>query len=296
MRLDQRVSLLISQVERSARERLEVTVYLHHSLADAHHVAGLLDELFSRYTDVVTTGDPGPIIPAPAPQSMELCCEQRGIKRAGLTGVERFLPVMFAYDFPAHHEPSVDCETWCTPTCSRHPSPSSPSRRQRISWSSAVKIGLSVNSVVAAAILLTEWRLRNTPHVPIPYCYPVDLRYFLNPPVNPTEVPTWWEWQPTSLRSGRTPISSIWQAISVPTFRADLADGLIQQSALDFGVDIRRNSSRAATICLLHRCQCASRPCEHPRALSWKTFRANSIVRLRPRSTSTPVGSQESNW
>ena len=95
---------------------------------------------------------------------------------------------------------------------------------------------VSVNTVVAAAILLTEWRFRETPHVPIPYCYPVDLRYVLNPPVSPTES--------TNLVGVATYLAEIGPDTDIvdlasdigATFRADLADGLIQQSALNFGV------------------------------------------------------------
>ena len=163
-----------------------LTVYLHHSIADGHHGAGLLDELFTRYTDLVSTGDPGPIIPAPAPRSLEAMLVQRGVKKLGLSGVERFMPVMFAYELPAPVKPTLVA------------SPGSPQAvpctRVRLTeqeTADLVQFGrenrVSVNTVVAAAILLTEWRFRETPHVPIPYCYPVDLRYVLNPPVSPTE-------------------------------------------------------------------------------------------------------------
>ena len=64
--LDQTVSLFNLRLT-LGEGASELTVYLHHSIADGHHGASLLDELFARYTDVVTTGDPGPIIPAPAP-------------------------------------------------------------------------------------------------------------------------------------------------------------------------------------------------------------------------------------
>ena len=212
-----------------------LTVYLHHSIADGHHGASLLDELFSRYTDVVATGDPGPIIPAPAPQPLEVVLEQRGIKKLGLSGVKRFMPVMFAYELPASVKPTLVA------------GPGSPQAvpvtRIRLSeqqTADLVEFGrenrVSVNTVVAAAILLTEWRFRETPHVPIPYCYPVDLRYFLNPPVSPTES--------TNLVGLATYLAEIGPDTDIvdlasdigATFRADLADGLIQQSALNFGV------------------------------------------------------------
>ena len=45
---------------------------------------------------------------------------------------------------------------------------------------------LRTNAVLSAAILLAEWQLRDTPNIPVPYIYPVDLRYFLSPPVSAT--------------------------------------------------------------------------------------------------------------
>ncbi|HTX96104.1 MAG TPA: phthiocerol/phthiodiolone dimycocerosyl transferase [Mycobacterium sp.] len=213
----------------------ELTMYFHHSMADGHHGAGLLDELFSRYTDVVDTGDPGPIIPQPAPLSMEAMLQQRGVKKLGLTGVERFLPVMFAYELPASVKPTLVA----TPG-----SPQAvPVTRIRLTEQQTEDLvefsrenRVSVNTVVAAAILLTEWRFRETPHVPIPYVYPVDLRYFLNPPVSPTEA--------TNLVGVATYLAEIGPDTDIvdlasdigATFRADLADGVIQQSALNFGM------------------------------------------------------------
>jgi hypothetical protein len=91
---------------------------------------------------------------------------------------------------------------------------------------------VSINSVVAAAILLAEWRIRNTPHIPIPYIYPVDLRYFLTPPVGATEATN-----PLGLATYLAEIKSDTDLMDlardiVETFRADVADGVIQQSLL----------------------------------------------------------------
>ena len=82
-----------------------LTLYTHHSLADAHHAFGLLEELFSLYTDVVTTGDPGPITPQPAPEPLELLLEQRGVTQQRRSGLERLFPALFAYDLPAAEQP-----------------------------------------------------------------------------------------------------------------------------------------------------------------------------------------------
>ncbi|CAM4396771.1 Phthiocerol/phthiodiolone dimycocerosyl transferase [Mycobacterium basiliense] len=213
----------------------ELTVWLHHSIADGHHGAGLLEELFTRYTAVVNTGDPGPIVPEPAPAPLEVVLEQRGVKKLGVTGVERFMPVMFAYDIPPAEKPTLIA----TPGSPK----AVPVTRIRLTEQETADVvefsrenRLSVNTVVAAAILLTEWQVRQTPHVPIPYAYPVDLRYFLNPPVRPTES--------TNLVGVATYLAEIGADTDIvdlaadigASFRTDLADGLIQQSALNFGV------------------------------------------------------------
>lgn len=293
IQLDQSVSLLNLRLT-LGEGASELTIYLHHSIADGHHGAGLFDELFSRYTDIVATGDPGPVIPQPAPQPLEVVLEQRGVKKLGLTGVERFLPVMFAYDLPASVKPTLVA------------SPGSPQAvpvtRVRLTdqeTADLIEFGrenrVSVNTVVAAAILMTEWRLRETPHVPVPYVYPVDLRYFLNPPVSPTEA--------TNLVGVATYLAEIGPDTDIVdlatdigvTFRADLADGVIQQSGLNFGAAFE------GTPPACHRLSSAlmsvrSPACAHPRTLSWKTFRANSIARLPCPSISTAVGSRESTW
>ena len=54
-----------------------------------------------------------------------------------------------------------------------------------IGFCRANKLGL--NSLLSAAVLMAEWQLRKTPNIPVPYVYPVDLRYLLSPPVSATE-------------------------------------------------------------------------------------------------------------
>jgi hypothetical protein len=216
-------------------ETAELTIYLHHSLGDGHHFAGLIDELFTRYSDAVTTGDPGPVIPQPAPQSLETVLQQRGINKVGLSGVERFMPVLFAYDLPTTAKPSIIAKPG-----SPQPVPVSRVRLTEQETADLVEFSrenrVSVNTVVAAAILMSEWQFRETPHVPIPYVYPVDLRYLLSPPVSPTEG--------TNLVGVATYLAEVGPDTDIvdlatdigATFRADLADGLIHQSLLNFGL------------------------------------------------------------
>lgn len=232
VKLDQNTSLIHLRVTLS-EGGAELTLYAHHSIADGHHLVALLDELSTRYTSLLSTGDPGPISPLPAPHSMEVLLEQRGIKKMGMSGAERFLPLMYTYDLPPE-EPALVAKPG--------PPQSIPVTRRRLTKQETADLvtfsrehGLSLNTLVAAAILVTEWQLRETPHVPIPYFYPVDLRYLVNPPVSATES--------TNLCGVGTYLAEIGPDTDVvdlasditATFRADLASGLIQQSALHVG-------------------------------------------------------------
>lgn len=232
MRLDQGQSLLNLRLKVDSAQS-ELTLFAHHSLADGHHVFGLFEELLSLYTDVVTTGDTGPVAAQPAPEPLESLLEQRGVAKQERSGLERLFPAAFAYDLPAPAKPIL---------------PSNPDEIQAIpvagirlteqETSDLVELGraneVSLNSLVAAAILLAEWELRNTPHIPIPYFYPVDLRYHLTPPVGATESTL-----PLGLASYLAEIGPETELVDlargvVDAFRSDLSEGLIQQSSLHF--------------------------------------------------------------
>ncbi len=76
------------------------TLYVHHALADGHHMYGLIEELLSFYTDLVTNGKTGPVTAQPAPESIETVLADRGIHKGPRSGIERFMPALFAYDLP----------------------------------------------------------------------------------------------------------------------------------------------------------------------------------------------------
>ena len=101
------------------------------------------------------------------------------------SGLEKLFKAMYAYDLPA-----VEKLPMASNPDSIQPIPIARIRFTEQETSDLVEFGranqLSLNSVVVAGILLAEWELRNTPHIPIPYIYPVDLRYLLSPPVSLT--------------------------------------------------------------------------------------------------------------
>ena len=163
----------------------QLTLYIHHSLADGHHQFSLVEELFSCYTDLVCTGSIRPVTVHPAPEPLEVVLAERRIDKQQRSGLERFMPAMFAYDLP----PSRRATTNAKPALPLHV----PVARCRLTEEhTRVLIAfcranrLRFNAVLSAAILLAEWRLRDTPNIPVPYIYPVDLRYILSPPLSAT--------------------------------------------------------------------------------------------------------------
>src|SRR6201986_1135309 len=68
------------------------TLYVHHALADGHHMYGLIEELLSFYTDLVTKGKTGPVTAQAAPESIEAVLADRGIQKGPGFVSERFRP------------------------------------------------------------------------------------------------------------------------------------------------------------------------------------------------------------
>jgi hypothetical protein len=232
IRLDPNESVLNLMVG-SSEGRTQLTLCAHHSLADGYHLAGLLLELFARYTDVVCTGGAGPVSVQPAPESLEAVLQHRGITKQPRSGLERFLPAMFAFELPPPRAQGP---------VSEHGAPVAvPVARGRLTERETTVLveygqahGLFLNPLVSAAILLAEWRLRKTPDIPIPYVYVVDLRSILEPP-----VPAMGATNPLGMATYLATIKPVTKLVDLArdvaeAFRVDLSDGVIQQSMLHF--------------------------------------------------------------
>jgi hypothetical protein len=209
------------------------TFYIHHSLADGHHQFSLVEELFATYTDLVTTGKSRPLIVHPAPDPMEKVLADRGVERKDRSGLERMLGVMFVYDLPASRRAAADAN------------PAVPQRVPMVSclmsteeteaivnFCRANKLGL--NGLLSAIVLTAEWQIRQTPTIPVPYVYPVDLRYLLSPPVSATECTN-----PVGIATYLADIRRDTDIVELArdindTFKKDIAEGVIQQSFLHF--------------------------------------------------------------
>jgi len=232
------------------RGQPQPTLYVHHALADGHHMFGLIEELLSFYTDLVCDGRAGPVTAQPAPESIETVLADRGIQKGPRSGIERFMPALFAYDLP----PSRRADTGVRP-----PSPVRvPMVSCRLSESQthaivelcrAEKIGL--HSVLSAAILMGEWEIRGKLNIPVPFLYTVDLRYFLSPPVSATGCTN-----PIGLGTYLAEINHKTVLVDLArdiagTFRADLDEGVIQQSRLHFSPQYVGNAPGMPDVVLL---------------------------------------------
>ena len=209
------------------------TLYVHHSLADGHHMYSLIEELLSYYTDMVVNGTIRAVTVEPAPESIETVLAERGIQKQKRSGIERFMPAMFAYDLP----PSRRATTGVKPT--------SPLRVPMVSCrlsehhtENIVALcrahGIGLTSVLSAVVLMAEWRLRGSLNIPVPLIYTVDLRYFLSPPVSATGCTN-----PVGLTTYLAEIDRKTRVVDLArdigeTFRSDLSEGVIQQSRLHF--------------------------------------------------------------
>lgn len=231
---------LVNLRMRLGRHRTEVTLYTHHALADAHHQFALFEKLFGWYTDVITGAGIPAVKPEPTPRSLEAVLAERGIVKRQCTGLERFMPVMFAYDLPpSKRNPDGGGE----PLPVRVPSANCRLSRQETKALANLCAAhrVSVNSVVGSAILLAEWRIRDTPHIPVPYVYPVDLRYLLTPPVGATEATN-----PLGIATYLAEIGPDTELMAlardvVDSFRMDVSDGVIQESLVHSSVEYAGN-------------------------------------------------------
>lgn len=217
------------------------TLYVHHSIADGHHMYSLIEELLSYYTDLVCQGRIRQVVVHPAPVSIETALADRGIHKQHRSGIERFMPAMFAHDLP----PSRRATTRAKPA---QPLlvPMVSCRLGEQDTADIIALcraqGLGLTSVLSAVLLMAEWTVRGTPDVPVPLIYTVDLRYFLSPPLSATGCTN-----PVGLATylaeidGRTSVIDLARDIAT-TFRADLSDGVIQQSRLHFSPQYTGNA------------------------------------------------------
>lgn len=213
--------------------QVQLILYVHHAVADGHHMYALVEQMLSYYTDLVTTGRVGAVTVEPAPESIEEVLAERGVHKQQRSGIERFMPALFAYDLP----PTRRAVTTAKPTEPVRV-PMASCRLSETETNAVVAFGrahnLSLHAVLSAAVLMAEWQVRGKLNIPIPYVYTVDLRYFLSPPVSATGCTN-----PIGLATYLAEINQKTDHVDLArdiaeAFQKDLSEGVIQQSRLHF--------------------------------------------------------------
>ncbi|MGR4878098.1 hypothetical protein ACIPUC_01495 [Streptomyces sp. LARHCF249] len=193
-KFDQRVVLSHVSVVRDG-DTASVTLFTHHSIADAYHSLAVLAELWSCYTDVVTGRSPEREV-HPYPASIEELLAERGIEK-------RVPPVPVPVPVPAQPEADVEpvvsesvvaepAVTEAPVDDDRHNAPLVARCHLSVAETAALvelghREGVTINGLVSAAILLSDAELRELPLTQMIYLYPVDLRTRITPTVGKTD-------------------------------------------------------------------------------------------------------------
>ncbi|WP_433194025.1 phthiocerol/phthiodiolone dimycocerosyl transferase family protein [Nocardia sp. CA-107356] len=228
--IDPAEQLAYLDVVLSERGRSRVTLFAHHSIADAGHCVELLSRLWGYYTDYLEFGTTT-VVPQDYPQSLEWHVAARGIARGSVSGFE---------------DVTRPLEATVIPPAPAIPAPAALVRPRRIvldEEATARIIGLgrypdvTVNGLVTAALLraFASGKAGATGDpVPLGCLYPVDLRTRLEPPVARAAGTNM-----AGLASFAAEVDlsadvlELAQRISY-RLRHDLADGIVQQSVLHF--------------------------------------------------------------
>ncbi|MFI6172915.1 hypothetical protein ACIBCN_39480 [Nocardia sp. NPDC051052] len=199
-------------------DRANVTLLVHHSVADGHHSLALLAELWSLYTDFVA-GKRVPSVERHAyPMSLEALYAERGIA-----------PVEAEAAVPGDAPPAPDGERQLVALSSL---------RCRLDEEQTAALvdfghrqGATINSLVSAAILLAIADVHNVPLTEMPYAFLVELRSRVSPPVAFTEGTNILGYGRYVTEGDSVDLADIARAIGA-RLAADLADQRIHHAAV----------------------------------------------------------------
>ncbi len=208
--------------------RWRVTLFAHHSVADAGHCVDMLSRWWGWYTDIVESA-PINVVPQDYPQSLEWHAARRGIVRGAVSGFEEVTGA-----------PPPEA------AAAGEPRPSSMARPRRIRLDQAVTArivelgrhrGVSVNGLVTAALLrayASETSDAAGDSVRLRCLYPVDLRSRLDPRVAPAAGTNM-----AGLASFAADVDPSGDVIELAQqisgrLHHDLSEGIVQQSVLHF--------------------------------------------------------------
>ncbi|MFE3545806.1 acyltransferase [Nocardia sp. NPDC059177] len=208
-------------------DRARITLFVHHSVADAGHCVELFARLWGYYTDHVETGAIA-ALPREYPVSVESLLAQRGTVRGPRSGLEPVTRALVVADAVGVVEPSPPSSAALA----------RPARIQLDAEETARVLDLarahevSVNGLVTAAVLRAFATVYDVDQVGC--LYPVDLRRRLDPPLPPaagTNI--------SGLAAFTTGVADTSDPVALARrigthLHNDLATGLIEQSVLHF--------------------------------------------------------------
>ncbi|MFC9664303.1 acyltransferase [Nocardia sp. NPDC127606] len=238
--MDPGAQLAYLDVVLAEEDRARVTLFVHHSVADAGHCVELFARLWGYYTDYVETGkiaDTAAVVAesdtaaggtGEYPASLEVLLAQRGIRRGRRSGLETVARPLVVTDSVSGVERSEAAPA----TLAR------PARIQLDTVATARVLemarahAVSVNGLVTAAVLRACSDLSGADRVSC--VYPVDLRRRLDPAVA-AEAGTNLSGLAAFATDAADTADLIVLARRIGTsLHNDLADGVIEQSVLHF--------------------------------------------------------------
>ncbi|MFR9751506.1 phthiocerol/phthiodiolone dimycocerosyl transferase family protein [Nocardia sp. 004] len=212
-----------------AGDHWRVTLFVHHSIADAAHCVELLARLWEYYTDIVD-GLPAAVTPQELPRSLEWYVAACGIAKATVSGFEEVTKALA----PAPKE---------APRDSARPAPSALARPRRLRLDTAATarivelghmLGVTVNGLLTAALLRAYANETAGGALALGCLYPVDLRRRLPLPVA-TAAGTNMVGA-ASFAAQVDPAASLLELAQRISARLDhdLSEGIVHQSVLHF--------------------------------------------------------------
>ncbi|MFC9476457.1 acyltransferase [Nocardia sp. NPDC056952] len=238
--MDPGAQLAYLDVVLAEEDRARVTLFVHHSVADAGHCVELFARLWGYYTDFVETGkiaDSAAVVAESEtaaegtreyPASLEVLLAQRGIRRGRRSGLETVARPLVVAD-------SMSGAEWS------EAAPATLARPARIQLDTVATArvletarahAVSVNGLVTAAALRAYSDLSGADRVSC--VYPVDLRRRLDPAVA-AEAGTNLSGLAAFATDAADTADLIVLARRIGTsLHDDLADGVIEQSVLHF--------------------------------------------------------------
>jgi phenolphthiocerol/phthiocerol/phthiodiolone dimycocerosyl transferase len=217
-------------------DRARVTLFVHHSVADAGHCVELFARLWDYYTEYVETGkiaDTALVAESETaareyPASLEVLLAQRGIRRGRRSGLEAVAcPLVVADSVNGGQRSDAAPATLARPARIQLDTVAT-ARVLEMARAHAV----SVNGLVTAAVLRAYSAVSGADRVAC--VYPVDLRRRLDPAVT-AEAGTNLSGLAAFVADAADTVDLVVLARRIGTsLHNDLADGVIEQSVLHF--------------------------------------------------------------